>query len=95
MGLCDALASAYHYPSMRRAAKLVADAGIVDMADAWALVSSGPASLLGLDDRGALEVGKRADLIVMDPSTRRDCATMAGGRFSYLTGEVAERVAAA
>jgi N-acetylglucosamine-6-phosphate deacetylase len=28
-----------------------------------------PAQLLGLDDRGALEVGKRADIVALDPST--------------------------
>ncbi|NRB04802.1 MAG: alpha-D-ribose 1-methylphosphonate 5-triphosphate diphosphatase, partial [Rhodobacteraceae bacterium] len=80
MGLCDALASDYHYPSMRRAAMLVADAGLKDMAGAWGLVSKGPAAVLGLSDRGVLTDGKRADLVVMDPKTRRIGATMSGGR---------------
>ena len=93
LGLCDALASDYHYPSMRRAALLVADAGLRDMAGAWALVSSGPARVLGLEDRGDLLPGLRADLVVMDPATRRILATMAGGVFSHLTGNVATRVA--
>ncbi len=54
MGLCDAIASDYHYPSPRRAALMLARSGLMDLAAAWALVSSGPAAVLGLDDRGAL-----------------------------------------
>lgn len=91
MGYCTALASDYHYPSMRRAAFLLADGGVMDLPAAWGLISSGPAGILGLPDRGTLQVGKRADLIVMEPKTRRICATMSGGCFSYLSGEVAAR----
>jgi alpha-D-ribose 1-methylphosphonate 5-triphosphate diphosphatase len=91
MGYCTALASDYHYPSMRRAAFLLADGGVMDLATAWGLISSGPAGILGLEDRGVLQPGKRADLIVMEPETRRVCATMSAGRFSYLSGEVAAR----
>ena len=63
MGLCNALASDYHYPSPRRAALMLARSGLLDLAGAWALVSSGPASVLGLDDRGTLTLGKRADIV--------------------------------
>ncbi|WP_306153697.1 alpha-D-ribose 1-methylphosphonate 5-triphosphate diphosphatase [Roseovarius sp. MMSF_3281] len=91
MGYCTALASDYHYPSMRRAAFLLSDGGVLDLAAAWGLISAGPAEILGLEDRGALQPGKRADLIVMEPATRRVCATMSAGRFSYLSGEVAAR----
>jgi len=90
-GLCDALASDYHYPSPRRAALALAQGGVVDLATAWALVSSGPARVLGLNDRGTLAVGKRADLVVLDSTTNRVVATMAGGRISYLNGDVAGR----
>ena len=79
-GLCDALASDYHYPSPLRGAFRLEELGICDLAQAWRLVSSGPARLLGLDDRGELTPGKRADLIVVDPDTRRVVATIAGGR---------------
>ena len=90
MGLCDALASDYHYPSLRRAALFVARAELMPLEQAWALVSSGPARVLGLDDRGDLGVGKRADLVILDPADRV-AATIAGGRVSYMTGEVAAR----
>ena len=91
-GLCDALASDYHYPSIRRAVRrLVADAG-TDFAATWALVSDGPARVLGLQDRGRLEPGLRADLVVMEPETGRIGATFSGGRVAYMAGDVAERV---
>lgn len=91
MGYCDALASDYHYPSPRRAALMLADAGMCSLAQAWGLVSSGPAAVLGLEDRGTLTPGKRADLVVLDAATRRVAATFAGGQVSYMSGAVAER----
>jgi alpha-D-ribose 1-methylphosphonate 5-triphosphate diphosphatase len=91
MGLCDALASDYHYPSPRRAALMLAKSGLMDLAGAWALVSSGPARVLGLPDRGTLVPGKRADLTILDKSTYRVAATMAGGRISYMAGDIATR----
>ena len=90
-GLCTALASDYHYPSLRRAAFLVADESLATFAEAWALVSSGPAGVLGLGDRGRFEPGLRADLTILDAQTRRVAATMAAGRFSFLSGEAAAR----
>ncbi len=94
MGYCDALASDYHYPSPRRAALMLADAGVCTLAQAWALVSSGPAGVLGFSDRGDLIVGKRADIVVLDAKTRRVAATFVEGRVSYMAGEIAERFSA-
>jgi alpha-D-ribose 1-methylphosphonate 5-triphosphate diphosphatase len=91
MGLCDALASDYHYPSPRRAALMLARSGVVDFAAAWDSVSHGPAQILGLADRGSLAPGKRADLVVLEARTHRVAATLSAGRFSYLTGDVALR----
>ena len=91
MGLVDALASDYHYPSLRRAAFLLADGGICDLSTAWGLISTGPAQLLGLMDRGAIRPGLRADLVVLAPETRRVMATIAQGRISYMAGDAASR----
>ncbi len=91
MGLCDALASDYHYPSPRRAALMLAKSGVLDLAGAWGLISSGPASVLGLTDRGTLEPGKRADLVILDAQTYRVAATLAAGRVSYMSGDIAAR----
>ena len=91
MGLCDALASDYHYPSLRRAAFLLADGGVTDLAGAWSLVSAGPARLLGLTDRGTLTPGQRADLVILDATTRDICATISRGRVTHLRGAAATR----
>ncbi|MBT3139612.1 alpha-D-ribose 1-methylphosphonate 5-triphosphate diphosphatase [Phaeobacter gallaeciensis] len=92
MGLCDALASDYHYPSPRRAALMLAKTGVLDFSDAWALVSSGPAAVLGLMDRGTLKVGARADLVVLEQGTHRVAGAFSGGRISYLNGDLAARL---
>ena len=91
MGYCDALASDYHYPSPRRAALMLAEAGVLDLAAAWALISAGPARLLGLEDRGVLQPGRRADLVVLEEDSGRVAATFAGGRLSYMAGDLAGR----
>ncbi len=91
MGLCSALASDYHYPSPRRAALMLADAGVTDLAQAWRLVSAGPAAVLGLSDRGALRTGLRADFVVLDAQTRRVAATFVKGVASYMSGAIANR----
>jgi alpha-D-ribose 1-methylphosphonate 5-triphosphate diphosphatase len=91
MGLCDALASDYHYPSMRRAAFLLANGGVMSFASAWGLISDGPARMLGLADRGRLTPGMRADLVVLDAARREICATLSGGQVTYMKGEAAAR----
>ncbi|TDK41282.1 alpha-D-ribose 1-methylphosphonate 5-triphosphate diphosphatase [Antarcticimicrobium luteum] len=91
MGLCDALASDYHYPSPRRAALMLARTGVLEFEAAWDLVSAGPAAVLGLTDRGTLVPGKRADFLVLEQDTGRVAAVFAGGRVAYMAGEVAAR----
>lgn len=91
MGYCDALASDYHYPSARRAALMLWQNGMRDLNGAWGLVSAGPAAVLGLKDRGVLEAGKRADIVVLDRETLRVAATLVQGRVSYMSGDIAAR----
>lgn len=91
MGYCDALASDYHYPSARRAALMLWQNGMRDLGDAWALVSAGPAAVLGLTDRGVLEPGKRADIVVLERESLRVAATFVQGRVSHMSGDIAAR----
>ncbi len=91
LGLCDALASDYHYPSPRYAALSLVEEGICDLASAWRLLSEGPARALGLEDRGVIASGKRADLVIFDAATGRVGATIAGGEITYLTHPLARR----
>ncbi|WP_323765628.1 alpha-D-ribose 1-methylphosphonate 5-triphosphate diphosphatase [Marinovum sp.] len=94
-GLCRALASDYHYPAPRNAVWELVDLGVLDLPAAWALVSAGPAGVLGLEDRGRLAPGNRADLLVLDAETRRVEATLCGGVFTYLSGDTARRLTGA
>jgi alpha-D-ribose 1-methylphosphonate 5-triphosphate diphosphatase len=89
-GAAVALASDYHYPAPLGAmSRLVADGW--DLAEAWPLVSSGPACILGLQDRGEVALGKRADLAIVDPGLSQVQATIAGGQLTYLAGPIAAR----
>jgi alpha-D-ribose 1-methylphosphonate 5-triphosphate diphosphatase len=90
-GLCDGLVSDYHMPALPMAVWALVDAGILPVERAWALVSSGPAQVLRMADRGRIAEGLRADLVVMDPDTREIAATIAGGRLSHMSGRVATR----
>lgn len=91
-GLCDALATDYYYPAPRLAARILAER--IGLPAAWSLVSSGPAYLLGMQDRGQLVQGQRADLVVLDDDWQIG-ATLAGGRVTYMVGSVAARFMAA
>lgn len=91
-GLCDALASDYHYPAPRQAAALLAQR--IGLQAAWSMISDGPARLLGLSDRGRLLPGLRADLVVMDAGGHVG-ATIAAGRVTHMSGAVAARFIAA
>ncbi|MEX0282999.1 MAG: alpha-D-ribose 1-methylphosphonate 5-triphosphate diphosphatase [Paracoccaceae bacterium] len=94
MGLCDALASDYHYPSPRRAALMLADSGVLAFEAAWHLISAGPARVLDLPDRGTLAEGQRADIVILDAKSRRVAATLSGGVVSHMNGEIASRFTA-
>ncbi len=91
MGLCDALASDYHYPSPRRAALMLAKSGVLPFHQAWALVSAGPARVLGLGDRGQLSAGQRADMVILDSQTQQVAATLSAGQISFMSGAIAQR----
>ena len=83
-GLCDILASDYYYPALLHAPFILARDGILPLESAWAMVSTSPAAALGLDDRGRIAVGQRADIAVIgeDDWTPRLHATITGGRLS-------------
>jgi N-acetylglucosamine-6-phosphate deacetylase len=68
---------------------LVAFAGCT-ATEAVATVTTTPARLLGLDDRGALEVGRRADVTVLDAGLRV-VATFVGGELAHVLAEEAWR----
>ena len=61
---------------------------VLPLAQAWDLVSAGPARATGLADRGVLAQGRRADILLVDASVKlrpRLIAVISGGRLVHLT----------
>jgi alpha-D-ribose 1-methylphosphonate 5-triphosphate diphosphatase len=85
-GLCSILASDYYYPALLEAPFRLTRDRHVTFEQAWSLVSENPARALGLADRGTLEIGKRADLVLVDPQADgpRLVATIANGEIAFL-----------
>ena len=85
-GLCDVLASDYYYPAMLLAvARLLAD-GVGPLHELWRLVSTNAARASGLNDRGAIQIGLRADLVLVnwpDGDAPAVARTWVAGREAY------------
>ena len=90
-GLCDALVSDYHIPALSLAAWALVNRGLATLPKAWAMISTNPAEILRMPDRGRLDPGMRADLVVVNAATRDIEATICGGKLSYLAGEAGRR----
>ncbi len=87
-GLCSVLASDYYYPAPLVAAFRLAETGVAPIEKAWPLVSALPAQAVGLDDRGRIAPGQRADLILVDPTfpdRPRIVAVLVAGSLVHLT----------
>lgn len=86
-GVGTILTSDYYYPALLHAAfRLVRDE-VLPFGSAWALVSSAPARAARLEDRGRIEAGLRADLIVVDDSQAslpRVSMAVVEGRLAHL-----------
>jgi alpha-D-ribose 1-methylphosphonate 5-triphosphate diphosphatase len=64
--LVTCLASDYQPATLLAAVFLLAQRGACSLPSAVRLVTEGPAKMLGLADRGRIEVGRRADLVLCD-----------------------------
>lgn len=85
-GLCDVLASDYYYPAMLAAVDRLDREKRADRLALWSLISSGPARAMGLEDRGTIAVGARADLVLVDwpkGQTPAVQGTWVAGRAAY------------
>ncbi|TAN51403.1 MAG: alpha-D-ribose 1-methylphosphonate 5-triphosphate diphosphatase [Rhodospirillales bacterium] len=85
-GLCSILTSDYFYPALLQSVFLLDRQGVAPLDEGWALVSANPARAAGLNDRGEIAQGQRADLILTDASHARPSvvATLVSGRVVYL-----------
>jgi alpha-D-ribose 1-methylphosphonate 5-triphosphate diphosphatase len=83
-GVVDILASDYYPAAMLQAPFRAFREGALDLAEAAALVTANPAKAAGLHDRGRIEAGLRADLVLVDDAAYpRVRATLRAGRPVY------------
>lgn len=81
---CDFLCSDYHPSSMLQAVYALHREMGVELADAFNLVTTNPAKIVELDDRGAIAAGKLADLVVIDDQrVAKVIMTLKSGRLIY------------
>jgi alpha-D-ribose 1-methylphosphonate 5-triphosphate diphosphatase len=86
-GIGTILASDYYYPALLHAPFRLARDGVKPLGEAWDLISRNPAVALGLTDRGVLENGKRADVLIVDARNEMSpqvVATVCAGRLVHL-----------
>jgi alpha-D-ribose 1-methylphosphonate 5-triphosphate diphosphatase len=89
-GVVDILAADYHPAAMLQAVCAIAADGLLPLHDAVKLVTLNPARATGFRDRGALQIGSRADLAIVDMSGRpRVRATIREGRPVFWDGSIA------
>lgn len=86
--ILDSLASDYYPATMLHAAFALAERGLVPLYESIKLVSLHPAQAVGLNDRGSLAAGKKADFAVVQcqPSLKV-LATVREGRVIYWSGQ--------
>jgi alpha-D-ribose 1-methylphosphonate 5-triphosphate diphosphatase len=83
----DILASDYYPAAMLRAALHLHQHHGLELPEAINLISKNPARAVGLRDRGSLELGSCADLVLLDHRDRwRVAATIRAGRIVYWAG---------
>jgi alpha-D-ribose 1-methylphosphonate 5-triphosphate diphosphatase len=83
-GFCDFLCSDYHPSSLLQAVySIIREMGIRP-AEAFSYVSTAPAAIAGLDDRGDLAPGKMADILVIEDNlVPRVAMTIKSGKTIY------------
>ena len=63
------------YGSFPRFLRMAMDGHTISLGEAIARMTSVSADTFGLDDRGVLASGKKADIVVLDPDRVNDCST--------------------
>ncbi len=91
-GLCDALGTFGNQESALRSVQGLVASGRMPLGHAWALISSAPAAVMRLSDRGGLVAGTRADVTILDEATLAVAGTIAAGRLIYAKAEFLARL---
>src|SRR5262245_6847953 len=89
-GVVDILAADYHPASLIQAAYSLTLQEILPLHEAIKLITLNPADAAGLTDRGRLQPGTRADIVLVEAGARpRVRGTLRGGRVVYWDGSIA------
>ena len=90
---CSVLCSDYHYPSLLQAVYKLIRNNSASAPEAMALVTSNAAKAAKLTDRGSLEIGQRADFLLVEPGLfPRVVASITAGALAYLAPGEARRL---
>lgn len=94
LGFCSVLCSDYHYPSLLQSVYRLARNGSAGFEKSTDLITRNAARLAKLTDRGALGLGLRGDILLVEPGpVPRLVATIAAGRLAYLAPDGMARIA--
>lgn len=93
-GFGDAIVSGGAQGRLVALALALAGPDLADLPRIWALLSQHPAEIMRLSDRGRLDQGCRADLVVVARDSGAVEATISAGRLIHLTGQARDRFAA-
>ena len=88
-GLCDVLASDYYYPALLGAVHKLHRERRAPLERLWGLISKGPATAMKIDDRGVIQIGKKADLLLLKWSedvAPSIAATISNGKIVHANG---------
>lgn len=69
----------------------LAGPNLADLPRIWPMFSAVPAEMMGLADRGSLDLGRRADVIIVNIETQQVEATINAGRLVFSCGEASFR----
>jgi alpha-D-ribose 1-methylphosphonate 5-triphosphate diphosphatase len=88
LGFVDILIADYYAPAMLAALYRIVALGLGDLPTIARLLTKNPAEAVGLDDRGEIVPGRRADLLVVDDSGPYPTlfGTMVRGDWAYAGG---------
>lgn len=93
--LGDALVSAGAPERLLPLALDLSGPDLTDLPDIWPLLSERPAEIMNLADRGRLDLGCRADMIILSRQTGLLEGTISAGRLIHRRGELCARFAQA
>jgi Metal-dependent hydrolase involved in phosphonate metabolism len=93
--LVDCLVSDYYYPALLESVWKMADMKVRSFENSYKMISTNPARLLNLADRGELVDNARADLLILNPDNRKIVAVFCRGIPFFVSDELVGSLSAA